>query len=299
MIDLNYTIGADGQKILSATGSTIQSASITTSGFPVQITVTGDAEPAGTGWHELQIYRDSTAIGEIFHIETASSGLNMTVAMSVIDTPVTGTYTYSVKIVRSNGMSARYSESGQLYMIVEEKVISSNNATNWLRRDINPPTTYYGYNSNMNASDSDTNWSIKKITVSGTVETVKWTNGSYGHNSIWNNRVESFQTPTGSLGVTCSTSAYSSNNVALDISWNVLAGVDNYQVIVSESGKVYSDGGYVINPNSNFNNDVSTIWLNNTSSYTYKQGLYGKTYSITINGVNVIGTTSSTITVTT
>mgnify|MGYP000240609487 CR=1 FL=1 len=299
MIDLNYTIGADGQKILSATGSTIQSASITTSGFPVQITVTGDAEPAGAGWHELQIYRDSTAIGEIFHIETTSSGLNMTVAMSVIDTPVTGTYTYSVKIVRSNGMSARYSESGQLYMIVEEKVISSNNATNWLRRDINPPTTYYGYNSNMNASDSDTNWSIKKITVSGTVETVKWTNGSYGHNSIWNNRVESFQTPTGSLGVTCSTLAYSSNNVALNISWSVLAGVDKYQVIVSESGNVYSDGGYIINSNNNFNNGVSTIWLNNTSSYAYKQGLYGKTYSITINGVNVIGTTSSTITVTT
>ena len=59
MLDLNYVIGADGQKTLSATGSTIQSATITTSGFPVQITITGDAEPAGAGWHRLQIYRDS------------------------------------------------------------------------------------------------------------------------------------------------------------------------------------------------------------------------------------------------
>jgi hypothetical protein len=299
MIDLNYTIGADGQKTLSATGSTIQSSSITTSGFPVQVTITGDAEPTGSGWHELQIYRDSTAIGEVFHIETTTGGVNMVVAMSVIDTPVTGTYTYSVKIIRSSGMSARYSESGQLSMIVEEKVISSHNATNWLRRDINPPTTYYGYNSDMNADDSDTNWSIKKITVSGTVETVKWTNGSYGYNSIWNNRVESFQTPTGSLGVTCSTLAYNSNNVALNISWNILNGVDKYQVVVSESGNVYSDGGYVIKSNNNFNNGVATILLNNINTYTYKQGLYGKTYSITITGVNVIGTTSSTITVTT
>ena len=32
MLDLNYVIGADGQKTLSATGSTIQSATITTSG---------------------------------------------------------------------------------------------------------------------------------------------------------------------------------------------------------------------------------------------------------------------------
>ena len=88
MLDLNYVIGADGQKTLSATGSTIQSATITTSGFPVQITITGDAEPAGAGWHRLQIYRDSTTIGEILHVQTTTGGVNMTIAMSTIDTPV-------------------------------------------------------------------------------------------------------------------------------------------------------------------------------------------------------------------
>jgi hypothetical protein len=299
MIDLNYVIGNLGQVTASTVGSILQSATITTSGFPVQITVTGDAEPAGSGWHRLQIYRDSTAIGEILHIQTTTGGVNMTIAMSTIDTPVAGTYTYSVKIVGSNGMSAVYTEMGQLYMIVEEKVISSYNSINWLRRDINPPTTYYGYNSNMNASDSDDNWSIKKVTVSGTVETVKWSNGSYVYNSIWSNRVRSFQTPSGSLGVTCSTNAYNVNNIALDISWNILTGVDKYRVIVSESGNVYSDGGYVVYNNSNFNNSVLTSELSNNNRYVYDQGLYGKTYSITIIGVNVIGTTSSTITVTT
>lgn len=305
MIDLNYKIGADGQKTLSATGSTIQSASITTSGFPVQITVTGDAEPAGSGWHELQIYRDSTAIGEIFHIEAATSGLNMTVAMSVIDTPVTGTYTYSVKIYRSNGMSARYSEIGQLSMIVEEKVISSHNATNWLRRDINPPTTYYGYNSNMNAGDSDTNWSIKKVTVSGTVETVKWTNGSYGYDSIWNDRVDSFVTPTGSLGLTCSKGTQIGNSVPLNITWNQLSGVNIYQIVVSRSSIIYSDSGNQVYNNPNFNNNQITKEIVNGDSYVfnYAESSNGASpsnvYSITLTAINVAGSSMSTITVNT
>ena len=294
MIDLNYKIGADGQKTVSATGSTIQSASITTSGFPVQITVTGDAEPSGGGWHELQIYRDSTAIGEVFHIETPSSGYNMTVAMVAIDTPVAGTYTYSVKIVRSNGMSARYSESGQLYMIVEEKVISSHNSLNWLRRDISSPTTYYGYSNDMNAADTDNTWSIKRVTVSGTVETVKWTNGTYDYNSKWSDRVASFTTPAGSLGLTCSGSGSS-----LNVSWNQLTGVDNYQVIISSNNIIYSDLGSQLYNNSNFNSSQITKVVTNSGSYAYHHASAGNIYTITLNAVNVAGASSSTVTITT
>ena len=294
MIDLNYKIGTDGQKTVSATGSTIQSASITTSGFPVQITVTGDAEPSGGGWHELQIYRDSTAIGEVFHIETPSSGYNMTVAMVAIDTPVAGTYTYSVKIVRSNGMSARYSESGQLYMIVEEKVISSHNSLNWLRRDISSPTTYYGYSNDMNAADTDNTWSIKRVTVSGTVETVKWTNGTYDYNSKWSDRVASFTTPAGSLGLTCSGSGSS-----LNVSWNQLTGVDNYQVIISSNNIIYSDLGSQLYNNSNFNSSQITKVVTNSGSYAYHHASAGNIYTITLNAVNVAGASSSTVTITT
>lgn len=299
MIDLNYTIGADGQKTLSATGSTIQTASITTSGFPVQVTVTGDAEPGGSGWHELQIFRDSTAIGEVLHIETPTGGLNMTVAMSVIDTPVAGTYTYSVKIVRSSGMSARYSESGQLYMIVEEKVISSYNAVNWLRRDINPPVTYYGYSYDMNAADTDNTWSIKKVTVSGTVETVKWTNGDYGRISKWSDRAASFATPTGSLGLTCSSFNQIGNSVTLNITWNQLSGVDNYQVIVSSGNVIYSDLGNQIYNNQNFNSIQVTSTVVNSGSYAYRYASTGQTYTVTLNAVNVAGASSSTVTITT
>ena len=291
MIDLNYTIGNIGPITTSATGSTLQSAAITTSGFPVQITVTGDADPAGAGWHRLQIYRDSTTIGEVLHIETTAAGNNMTIAMSTIDTPVTGGYTYSVKVVGSSGMSATYSQVGKLSMIVEEKVISSYNSINWLRRDISIPNVYYGYNSSMTASDSDTTWSIKKIATSGSVETVKWTNGSYLYNSTWANRVASFVQPTGALGVTWSVSVPS-----LSISWNQLAGVDRYQVVVRESGKLYSDLGSEIYNNGSYQVTKEVV---NNDNYTYTKASSGLTYSVTITGVNVAGTTASTVTITT
>ena len=295
MLDLNYKIGADGQKTLSATGSTIQSASITTSGFPVQITVTGDAEPAGAGWHELQIYRDSTAIGEVFHIETTTGGVNLIISMSAIDTPVTGTYTYSVKIIRSSGMSARYSESSQLSMIVEEKVISSHNALNWLRREITGSNVYYGYSYDMNASDTDNTWSIKRITTSGSVETVKWSNGEYNNTiSKWSDRVASFTTPAGSLGLTCSSSGSS-----LNVSWNQLTGVDNYQVIISSNNIIYSDLGTQLYNNLNFNSSQVTKTVVNSGSYAYHYATAGDTYTITLNAVNVAGASSSTVTITT
>ena len=292
MLDLNYVIGADGQKTLSATGSTIQSATITTSGFPVQITITGDAEPAGAGWHRLQIYRDSTTIGEILHVQTTTGGVNMTIAMSTIDTPVAGTYTYSVKIVGSNGMSAVYTEMGQLSMIVEEKIISSFFANNWLRRDISSPTVYYGYSTDTNAANTDDNWFIKKVTTAGSVETVTWTNGSPNYNiSKWNDRVASFVQPTGALGVTWSVSVPS-----LSISWNQLTGVDRYQVVVRESGKLYSDLGSEIYNNGSLQVTKEVV---NVGSYTYNKASSGLTYSVTITGVNVAGTTASTVTITT
>lgn len=304
MLDLNYRIGNDGQKSLSATGSIIQSATITTSGFPVQITVTGDGAPVSTGgWQKLQIYRDNTPIGQILHIETASAGLNMTVALSIIDTPVAGTYTYSIRIVGGSGLTIIYSENGQLSMIVEEKIISSRLSLNWLRRDISTPDVYYGYSNNLNSSDSDATWSIKKVSTSGSVETVTWTNGDSSHVSTWDNRAESFQIPSASLNVTYSVlntpDSFNLNRKTLNVSWDLISGVDIYKVIVKESGKIYSDGGYQIYNNPNFNGSVTTGEVINGNRYQYTHAEPGLTYSVTVTGTNVAGTTSSTINITT
>jgi hypothetical protein len=304
MLDLNYIIGNDGQKSnIIATGSNIQIATITTSGFPVQITVTGDGEPAGSGWQRLQIHRDSTPIGQILHIETTGSGQNMTVALSTIDTPVAGTYTYSVKVVGSSGVSVTYTENGQLSMIVEEKIISSRLSLNWLRRDISSPDVYYGYSNNLNSNDSDTTWSIKKVTTSGSVETVTWTNGGSSHVSTWDNRVDSFLAPSAPLNVTYSVlntpDSFNLNRKTLDLSWDLISGVDIYKVVVKESGKIYSDGGYQIYNNPNFNGSVTTVDVINGNRYRYTHAEPGLTYSVTVTGTNVAGTTSSTTNITT
>ena len=86
------------QSTISASGVTIVSTNITTSGYPIQVLVTGDAENNGAGaWVKLQLYRDSTAIGKIIHVEGSAGSENIPYALTVIDTPSAGTYTYSLK----------------------------------------------------------------------------------------------------------------------------------------------------------------------------------------------------------
>jgi hypothetical protein len=96
---MNYAqTQATKQSTISASGVTLVSASITTSGYPVQVLVTGDAENNSAGaWVQLQLYRGSTAIGKIIHVEGSAGSENIPYALTVIDTPVAGTYTYSLK----------------------------------------------------------------------------------------------------------------------------------------------------------------------------------------------------------
>lgn len=290
MSDLNYVIGDYGQTTAGASyPTTIQSATITTSGGPVQISVTGDGQPNSNGWQRLQIFRDSTAISEILHVETTGSGINVTVAMSHIDTPVAGTYTYSVKVVNGSGLNITYSETGQLSMIIEEKFGGNAISNNWLRREIGSPDTYYGYSFDYNASDSDAKWSIKKVSVSGSVETVTWSNGKPGSQiSIWDDRVDCFSSPIGSLNLSVSQLDLS-GKPSIGISWDLIAGVDVYQIIVSESanGNILTDGGYTLN-NRGFNSMI-TSEVYNLDNYVYSHPQVGVTYSITVKAVNVAG----------
>jgi hypothetical protein len=89
----------------SVAGDIIVSQSITTSGRPVQIIATGDANPANNGaWVQLQLYRDGVAIGKKVQAESSSSNENVPYCLNFIDNPTTpGTYTYSVRIVGGSG----------------------------------------------------------------------------------------------------------------------------------------------------------------------------------------------------
>ncbi|MFM6915694.1 MAG: hypothetical protein ACKOUQ_12540 [Aquirufa sp.] len=85
---------------VTTSGTTIVSQTITTSGRPVQIIASGDANPlTAGGWCQLQLYRDGIAIGKRLQAESSATNENIPYCLNYIDNPTAGTYTYSVKAV--------------------------------------------------------------------------------------------------------------------------------------------------------------------------------------------------------
>jgi hypothetical protein len=60
----NYAQSNASSVSTGTTGAIIVSQSITTSGRPIQIIATGDANPPNAAWCQLQLYRDGVAIGK-------------------------------------------------------------------------------------------------------------------------------------------------------------------------------------------------------------------------------------------
>jgi hypothetical protein len=84
----------------NVTSGTIVSASITTTGKAVQVMVTGDVENTQAGaWTKIALFRDSTQVGNAVHTEGSAGSENNPYALTVIDAPPAGTYTYALKIV--------------------------------------------------------------------------------------------------------------------------------------------------------------------------------------------------------
>jgi hypothetical protein len=99
---------------------TIVSATITTNGGPVQVIVTGDANPLSNGaWCTMNLYRGTTAVGQIVQSESSSSNENVPYALQVIDTPAAGTYTYSLKLTGGSGNFDFGEAAGPILSVVE------------------------------------------------------------------------------------------------------------------------------------------------------------------------------------
>lgn len=99
---------------------TVVDATLTTNGNPVQVIVTGDANPLAAGNGEIQLYRDSTAIGQPVQYESDAANENVPYALQFIDVPpVEGTYTYALK-VNSLTANAQFGEnSGPVLSAIE------------------------------------------------------------------------------------------------------------------------------------------------------------------------------------
>jgi len=116
---------------ITTTGVSIISGSITTTGNPVQIMVTGDANPTGgTAWARLQIFRDGNGIGNIVQVENTSN-LNVPYCLNVIDTPSAGTYTYSMRTTDAHAGTFEFGEvNGPLLTAIELKTNTNLPSTN-------------------------------------------------------------------------------------------------------------------------------------------------------------------------
>lgn len=128
---VNYTqvLGNKRTNITTINVSLI-SGSITTTGNPVQIMVTGDANPTSTGWCRLQLYRGESAIGNIVQVENESNQ-NVPYCLNIIDTPSSGTHIYSMRTVSGIAGTFEFGEaSGPLLTAVELRTNTNLPSTN-------------------------------------------------------------------------------------------------------------------------------------------------------------------------
>jgi len=87
--------------------STVVSVTITTTGSPVLVMVSGDANPLSAGgWVVMNLYRDgTTAVGNSVQAEGSAANENNPFLIQAIDSPVAGTYTYSMKTAGGSSSS--------------------------------------------------------------------------------------------------------------------------------------------------------------------------------------------------
>ena len=121
----NYeqTIGSK-TTILSGETGTVVGLEITVGEGPVMITVSGDANPiTGTGsWAQLQLYRDEEPLGNAIQAESSSMNENVPFALSIIDEPGAGGYTYTLRVIGCAGSDFEFGEvNGPVIYAVELK----------------------------------------------------------------------------------------------------------------------------------------------------------------------------------
>ena len=81
----NYAQSNASSVSTGTTGAIIVSQSITTSGRPIQIIATGDANPPNAAWCQLQLYRDGVAIGKKLQAESSNGNENVPYCLNYID----------------------------------------------------------------------------------------------------------------------------------------------------------------------------------------------------------------------
>jgi len=167
--------------------------------------------------------------------------------------------------------------------------------TDWTRKEIATPSTYYGY-AKSGTSPSEKRWAIRKVTSSGGSQSVEWNNNiSFRPNAIWDNRAAHFTALasfTASSGLTYSVDQTGNtfhDEYRLSISWTDLAGTDIYKVkITDHNGVVYN---YLGGPYSN-KYQLGGIATETTKTNFAFLAPANMTYSFTITAANIVSSES-------
>jgi len=95
--------------------TTVASVTLTTSGKPVLITVSGDNNPlGGPTWCYVMIFRNGSAVGHRVIAESPGNSVNTPFALTHIDTPSAGSNTYTVNVSVCGSYPIIFGETGDV-----------------------------------------------------------------------------------------------------------------------------------------------------------------------------------------
>lgn len=118
---LNYVQVESNQVTITTAPQDVVSLEITTTGKPVQVSITGEGANASAGsWVKMALFRDGTLIGQTIQIESSAASENVPYALNFIDEVSAGTHTYTAKIVGKSAGNWTFGEvSGPVMNAVE------------------------------------------------------------------------------------------------------------------------------------------------------------------------------------
>jgi hypothetical protein len=109
---LNYVQVAGTPQTISSAPNSIVDLNITTTGKPVQISVTGEGANANAGsWLRLNLFRDDVEIGNAIQMESSAASENVPFAINFIDDVQAGTYNYSARVTTLAGGNWTFGEA--------------------------------------------------------------------------------------------------------------------------------------------------------------------------------------------
>ena len=119
--ELNYVQVESNQVTITTSPQDLVSLQITTTGKPVQVSITGEGSNASAGaWVKLALYRDGTLIGQTIQIEASAVSENVPYALNYIDDVTAGAHIYTAKIVGKSSGNWQFGEvSGPVMNAVE------------------------------------------------------------------------------------------------------------------------------------------------------------------------------------